>query len=185
MATVRQVVGQRLRELRGQRSQQQIAKRMEVLGHPLDRSAIARIENDDRRVTVDELLVLAAALGTSPLSLLTPNGTVEVGRIPLDADTMRRWLSGEEPEAVLREEVRQEARNFTRQARGSVEEEWADELTQELLANPDLGSLLQSAVMEPPKRRVFLIHLLMSTAAYQLTERGQATREDEQKGEQR
>jgi transcriptional regulator with XRE-family HTH domain len=55
-------------------SAQQLADRCAELGMPdLDRSAVANIENERRqRIGVDELFVLALALGVAPVHLAVP-----------------------------------------------------------------------------------------------------------------
>ncbi len=71
-----EAVASRLREVRKARgwSAQQVAARCAALGMPqLDRSTVANIENGRRqRIGVDELLVLAFALGVAPVHLLVP-----------------------------------------------------------------------------------------------------------------
>src|SRR5207248_3030659 len=63
------------------------------------RQAISKIENGERGVSVDELFVLAKALGTAPLLLLFPVGAERViqylpGRV-VDVWSGARWFSGE------------------------------------------------------------------------------------------
>ncbi len=74
--TPAEAVASRLREVRKARgwSAQQVAARCAALGMPqLDRSTVANIENGRRqRIGVDELLVLAFALGVAPVHLLVP-----------------------------------------------------------------------------------------------------------------
>jgi transcriptional regulator with XRE-family HTH domain len=82
-------------------SQTQLSLRLRDLGVELDQSAVARLEAGDRLVTVDELFAIAAALGVSPLYLLSGDLTNEdvpvtpgVERTP---SGMRFWLRGELP----------------------------------------------------------------------------------------
>jgi len=42
------------------------------VGRPLGHSAVDQIEKGTRRVDVDDLMALAAALGVSPITLLMP-----------------------------------------------------------------------------------------------------------------
>ena len=54
-------------------SAQGLADRTAKLGYPIGRATISQFENGTRRsVTVAELLILAAALNTSPVSLIYP-----------------------------------------------------------------------------------------------------------------
>ena len=57
-----------------------LAKRTSELGYPMHRTAIANIEAGERAVTVPELVILAAALNTSPLALLldTADETIQI-----------------------------------------------------------------------------------------------------------
>lgn len=59
----------RLRAERGI-TQAQLSDRVTAAGRPLGRQTIAEIEILRRRVDVDDLAVLAAALGTSPEALM-------------------------------------------------------------------------------------------------------------------
>lgn len=86
---------------RGRRlSAQALADRCSELGHPLDRSVIAKLEKGIRQtVSVADLLVLAKALELPPLALVFPvgyEGETEVlpGRNEHPV-TALRWASGE------------------------------------------------------------------------------------------
>ena len=65
----------------------------------VDRTVIARIESRKRAVTVDDLLVLAAALDTSPSLLLTPQDESDLmwptPRRAMTANRTRAWIAGE------------------------------------------------------------------------------------------
>jgi len=69
------IVGRNIRRLRTEQhlSGQQLADATNTTSHPLYRSAISEIETGGARrgVTVDQLMALAAALGTTPADLLT------------------------------------------------------------------------------------------------------------------
>ncbi len=96
-------------------SAQELADRCSDLGYQISRSTLANLENgrvngerpdDSRRyptVSVAEVLVLARALGVSPLSLLLPaGGDVEVAPgLSLDADAARAWFVGAEPPRTI------------------------------------------------------------------------------------
>jgi transcriptional regulator with XRE-family HTH domain len=67
------------REIRRRRDErrltaQQLADRVVAAGGKLSRQAISKIENGERGVAVEELLLLAKALGTPPALLLFPLG---------------------------------------------------------------------------------------------------------------
>lgn len=72
------------------------------LGVPIHRVALSKIEDGDRVPTVDELLVIAVALNTSPAALLFGYGLVdgEVEILPslkAPAVAALQWFSGEAP----------------------------------------------------------------------------------------
>ncbi len=89
-----------VRRLRGKRTAQWLAERTKELGYPLTRAVISDIEVGRRRyVTTAELIVLAAALNTSPVCLVYPgpyDTVVEV--IPNSEDrpeyAAAEWFSG-------------------------------------------------------------------------------------------
>ncbi|MEV5940296.1 hypothetical protein [Streptomyces sp. NPDC051994] len=92
---------QHLTDDRGRRmSAQTLADRCAALGHPLDRSVIAKLEKGIRQtVSVADLLVLAEALELPPLALVFPVGyedetEVLPGRLEHPV-TGLRWASGE------------------------------------------------------------------------------------------
>ncbi|WP_328969086.1 helix-turn-helix domain-containing protein [Streptomyces sp. NBC_00239] len=60
---------ERIRLLRGL-SQRQLAERCTALGRPLTNIAVSRTERARRRCDIDDLVVIAAALGVSPTALL-------------------------------------------------------------------------------------------------------------------
>jgi len=99
-----QALARRVREVRTVRgwSAQELAQRCDALGMPaLDRSTIANIESGRRqRVGVDELLVLALALGVAPVHLLVPLDeqwyAVTPGRVT-GTSRVREWLRGNYP----------------------------------------------------------------------------------------
>lgn len=61
----------RARRVRGF-SLQQLENRLAELGRRIPVSGLSRIENEDRRVEVDDLMVIALALDISPLGLILP-----------------------------------------------------------------------------------------------------------------
>lgn len=68
-----------------------LAERLKAAGRYIAPSALSKIENEARRVEVDELMALAAVLNVSPLAILLPND-----KQPLPTGT---------PAGVIREEV--------------------------------------------------------------------------------
>lgn len=93
-------------EIRTQRNRQgmtaqQLADQVAESGGKLSRQAISKIETGDRGVSLDELLVLARALGVPPILLLFPVGTRETveplpGMVVYTDDAMQ-WFTGERP----------------------------------------------------------------------------------------
>jgi len=81
-------------------SAQQLADRTAELGMPIPRSVLANLESGRREtVSVAEVLVLAAALGVSPIELMCPVGFDEKaemlpGRM-MDPREAMRWFTGE------------------------------------------------------------------------------------------
>jgi transcriptional regulator with XRE-family HTH domain len=81
---------------------QALASKCADLGLPLGRPAISKLENGLRQtITVDEVLVLARALGVAPLLLLFPIGAEESIEV-LPGEVMRPfraalWFTGEQP----------------------------------------------------------------------------------------
>lgn len=75
-----------------------LAQRLTEMGSPTHQSAIAKLENGDRRLTLDEAFRVAAALDVSLLSLCLPrraDQTVWLApRYAVDAASVRTWLAG-------------------------------------------------------------------------------------------
>lgn len=100
---LREVIAGQLKALRQHRemSQQGLADAMEILGAPLDRSALAKIESRSRGVSAEELVWLSLALGCAPSALLVPydpGAVVAVApALDADADHLHRWLRGLQP----------------------------------------------------------------------------------------
>lgn len=104
------LVGQRIKQLRDSGSRKttvrELADKCEQLGHRVEPQVIHNMEAKRRSdVSVAELLVLAAALGTSLPLLLSPLGSSEhVELLPdrsADPWTAYRWLVGELPSDEL------------------------------------------------------------------------------------
>ncbi|MEU1073196.1 MULTISPECIES: helix-turn-helix transcriptional regulator [unclassified Streptomyces] len=60
---------ERTRTARGY-SQRQLAARVTALGRPMTFTALSRVERTVRRCDIDDLVAIAAALGTPPHALL-------------------------------------------------------------------------------------------------------------------
>jgi transcriptional regulator with XRE-family HTH domain len=74
-----------------------------ILGHEIPRSVIADLENGRRRsISIAELLVLARALGASPVELVCPlefDGQIRVSPTePLASVEARQWWGGRDTE---------------------------------------------------------------------------------------
>lgn len=78
-----------------------LAGRLEKVGRRLAHTGISDIENGSRRIDVDDLLAIAAALDVSPVALLMPdtvNGSDEVTATGVGTTTARelwRWLTAD------------------------------------------------------------------------------------------
>lgn len=70
---VHQRIAKAIKNARGQKSAQWLADRTAELGHPITRSQIANYESGRKRaLDIADLIVLAAALSTSPVVLVYP-----------------------------------------------------------------------------------------------------------------
>jgi transcriptional regulator with XRE-family HTH domain len=78
-----------------------LALRVKLHGGKLDRAAISKIENRLRDVSLDDAILLAVALGISPLHLFVPrDDDAFVAVAPawnVAAALARRWVRGEQP----------------------------------------------------------------------------------------
>lgn len=54
------------------RTLEDLESALKLVGHPLSKLALGRIENGNRRVDVDDLTALAAVLGVNPNALILP-----------------------------------------------------------------------------------------------------------------
>src|SRR4051794_8366138 len=86
------------------RSQSDFLMHMEnVTGYVMNRDVLANIESRlerPRALTIEELFALAAALRTSPTTLVAPDGDEEIAVTPsttLPADRLRAWIRGHGP----------------------------------------------------------------------------------------
>lgn len=89
-----------IRATRGSRSAQWLADQTAELGHPVTRAQITNYENG-RKASLDvaDLIVIAAALGTSPVCLVYPGPYGEqIAHLPgLDVSQLQaaQWFSGD------------------------------------------------------------------------------------------
>lgn len=98
-------VAQNVRRIRNERglSIRALAARTSDMGHPLPHSALSKIENEQRRVDIEDLLALAVALETSPTSLLLPyepdprRSVAIVGTVAAPSSAAWEWAQGTEP----------------------------------------------------------------------------------------
>ncbi|MDQ1247523.1 MAG: hypothetical protein QG597_1893 [Actinomycetota bacterium] len=99
-----ETVRARIREIRGRTPVTELSERLEKLGRPIPPLGVRRIESGERRVDVDDLIVLAAALGVSPVTLLAPNTpnasdsvSVTATPEPVGAEELWKWLRADRP----------------------------------------------------------------------------------------
>lgn len=99
-----QQVKDRVRKLREARGLTiyDLAGRLRDIGRPIAASAVAKIERGQRQVTADDLMALALALNTSPITLLLPpdSGDTSVQLTEsreIQAQTAWRWIRGLAP----------------------------------------------------------------------------------------
>ncbi len=97
------VVAERVRAVREAKRwhQQDLADRLAALGAPTDRATVARTENSTRGLSLDDMLLYAAALDVSPLHLFIPlEDDQEIQVTPtlsVPAARARKWVRGHDP----------------------------------------------------------------------------------------
>jgi transcriptional regulator with XRE-family HTH domain len=78
--------------------QEELARRLEAVGYPINRATIAKIESGRRVVTLDEVLIFALVFDVSPLHLVVPEGPTEplsvTPTVRVVAAKARRWIRG-------------------------------------------------------------------------------------------
>lgn len=104
LRTPEKILGEQLSNIRARQgwTAEQFADRVVELGGPrLDRATISRIEGGHRGVSLDEALILAAALGVAPVNLFVPMADttypapVQLTRaIQVGAQEFRNWVRG-------------------------------------------------------------------------------------------
>ena len=103
--SARDVLAENLAAIRarvGMGSAQELADKVKEIGGKLDRAAISKIESKARNVSLDEALLLAAALDVAPVHLIFPLDDAEPVKIapkldPVSANDARWWLRGTTP----------------------------------------------------------------------------------------
>ena len=103
--SARHIVADNLAAIRarvGMSSAEKLEQKVKALGGKLDRAAISKIENKTRGVSLDEALLLAAALDVAPVHLfisLDDEDLIQVapGLEPVPADVARDWVRGRQP----------------------------------------------------------------------------------------
>lgn len=108
--TPNEALARQMAELREQlgMSRAELGRRLAELGWEVDPTTLLRIERgpwrkddrDGRTVTLDEALLIAAALGVSPSHLLVPRSTTDrllIGNLEVEPDQAREWISGRLP----------------------------------------------------------------------------------------
>ncbi len=111
------LLGKRVRAVRSRKdwSQQRLADEMELLGVPMDRSAVAKVETGARGVSIDEVFAFALALGVSPTALLVPRAQEQVSiapRVERDAFGVAQWIRGIFPVYENSEPIEVAVRSF-------------------------------------------------------------------------
>jgi transcriptional regulator with XRE-family HTH domain len=97
-----QVASERIRSLRKGRgmTQLQLAERLTALGSPIDRVAVAKLENGQRGLPLDEALLFALALDVAPINLFLPLDDEDIQIAPkvvVPLAAARRWVAGTRP----------------------------------------------------------------------------------------
>lgn len=89
-----QRTGREVRRLRGDRSGQWLADRTAELGWPVARATISQIELGQRKaLSVAEILVLAKALDTSPVTLVFPGPYDEPVEVVPGVEGIELWAA--------------------------------------------------------------------------------------------
>ena len=103
MHTLREATIDRIRELRLQRgmTQQGLADRLNQLGAHTDRTAVAKVENGNRELSLVEAFQYAHALHVAPVHLFVPTDSdepIEIGpNLRASPYDVRAWIRGGRP----------------------------------------------------------------------------------------
>ena len=100
-----EIFAQRVREARNRLNWKQtdLANELDRLGYPMDRTTIARLENNDRKVSLNDFMAICIALSISPLHMLIPveeegEEAQQIAAAPeylVDRAAMARWVKGD------------------------------------------------------------------------------------------
>ncbi len=87
-------IGGEIKRLRGKRSGQWLSDRTDELGQRVSRSTISEIETGRRKsITVTDLILLAAALNTTPVALVYPGPYMEPTRFTPNQEVPEIWAA--------------------------------------------------------------------------------------------
>jgi transcriptional regulator with XRE-family HTH domain len=77
-------------------SQAALSRRLQELGHTIDRERIAKLETTRTRPTLDDVLAIAVVLDVSPLFLIVPDqfSKLRIGKEAIPAVDARNWIRG-------------------------------------------------------------------------------------------
>ena len=100
--TAGQAFARQVRESRERKpwSQEQLVDRLREMGVEWDRATLARLEAGKRKASLDEAMLLAAALGVSPQYLFLPRSNEPVQLAPnltVEVRLARDWVRGYTP----------------------------------------------------------------------------------------
>jgi transcriptional regulator with XRE-family HTH domain len=99
----------------------ELARRTGDAGRPIPVLGVRRIEAGERRVDVDDLMALAAALDVPPATLLMPDTTPTEWEAPVDAtglpeagtaEQLWAWLTATRPPRIPADEVQRRQREY-------------------------------------------------------------------------
>lgn len=90
------IVASQVRKMRSSRGLDLagLSKELKQIGWPISVAALSRLENRDRRIDVDDLVAISAALDVSPLELLFTNETLDGSQgtgLPGELETSEVW----------------------------------------------------------------------------------------------
>ncbi|MDQ1583773.1 MAG: hypothetical protein QOF36_1827, partial [Microbacteriaceae bacterium] len=117
-------------------SLREVSERVTAMGHDLSLSAVSKIENGTRRMDVDDLTALAAALGVAPPTLLLPNAEEVHDELSItgargSAEAMWAWVTGQQQlpgadDAVTMNFVQHAFPGWYRREMAAKTREWLD-----------------------------------------------------------
>lgn len=97
-------VATNIKRLRGTMQYKQLAEKLAEVGRPIAELGLRKIESDERKVDVDDLMAFAVVFGVSPLTLLMPeyaSSTVTTRITGVDSPVSSliawSWARGDKP----------------------------------------------------------------------------------------